>query len=538
MPTMSDENYESEDKRESGPMDRRGFLSFATKGAMAGAALAATQVIGCGDSQEKVEDEDDIQWDEATELIIMGGGGAGLVAAIVAREAGTEVVVIEKADILGGTTALSGGQVQASGTSTQMGAVSGDTPEKHAEYWMQASEGVADPEIVQLLAEEAPNSIKFMEDHGLQYASVYGVSHMPQVDDELMVPRIHIPAGSEDDNLQGGAAHVDVLKTSAEDLETDIRMESTVDGLVVDDEDGVVGVRATIGGEPRHIRATKGVIIAAGGFDHSKDMSHTFSPQQLWELETGVCYCTPTNVGEGIQLGMAAGADLASGLSGTIGYPAAVMGTNENINGLWVNRYGQRFVAEDSHYAHKMRKIYSQQGEMAYAIFDQETSELGGETLGGLFGNWSSDLSEEIASGKITKADTLADLADAIGVHAGQLESTVSTWNDEMANGGEDTLFDRQVALRPLGDGPYYAVRITSVNLGSCGGLRINTNAQVLDTEGEPIQGLYAAGMAAGGFIGTFYPGSGTAIMSTIVLGRMAGAHAAANSAEMASAAE
>lgn len=86
-------------------LGRRVFLGFAAKGGLAGAALAATGgAIGCGDDNPRIENEDDIAWDEATDIIIMGGGGAGLVAAVVAREAGSEVVVIEKSDLLGSTT--------------------------------------------------------------------------------------------------------------------------------------------------------------------------------------------------------------------------------------------------------------------------------------------------------------------------------------------------------------------------------------------------------------------------------------------------
>jgi fumarate reductase flavoprotein subunit len=524
------------EEQQSRPVGRRGFLSYLGVGAAATAAMAATSVVGCADDDDLVEDADDINWDESTDIVIMGGGGAGLVAAIVALEAGAEVMVLEKADKLGGTTALSGGQVQASGTSFQqsLAMVSDDTPQRHAEYWMQASEGVADRELVELLASEAPNSIQFMVDQGLNYSGIYGVSHMPQVAPDLMVPRIHIPEADEENVLSGGARHVDVLKTAAEGLDADIRLESTVDALVTDDEDGVVGVRATVGGEERYIRARKGVIIAAGGFDHNTQMCHTYSPQQLWELETGVCYCAPTNQGDGIRLGQAAGGDLSSGMSATIGYPGATMGSTPGINGIWVNQYGQRFVAEDSHYAHAMRRVFHQQDGKAWAIFDQATAMLGGETLSGLFGRWSADLSSEISSGLILTAPTLTELADTVGIHAGQLEATVAAWNEDVVTNSADTVFERQANIAEIGEGPYYAFPVTSVNLGSCGGLRINTSAQVLDPEGEPIPGLYAAGMAAGGYIGTFYPGSGTAIMGTIVLGRISAAHAAAREVDSA----
>lgn len=507
---------------------RRGFLNFMGKGAVAGAAIAATQVIGCGEDDDTVIPAEEIQWDEETDIVIMGAGGAGLTAAIVAREADADVIVLEKAEAVGGTTAVSGGVLQASSTEQQrtLAMVMGDTPAKHAEYWYKASEKVADQERLQWLASEAPKSIQFLVDHGLEIETVYGVSHMPMVEDSLMVSRIHTMVPSE--TAASGARLVEALKAAADELNSEIRLQSTVEKLIMTRDGVVAGVRVTTDGEQKHIRARKGVILASGGFDHNKEMAKAYSPQQLWELETGVCYCAPTNTGDGIRLGMAAGGDLASGMSATVGYPGAVMGTTDEVNGLWVNMYGQRFVAEDSHYAYAMRRIFQQQDSIAHAIFDEATAELGGATLGGLFGRWSADLAVEIGNGTLIKADTLEALADAIGAHAVQLQATVAQWNQDMMNGGEDTMFQRRVSLRAMGDGPYYAFRITSVNLGSAGGLRINENAQVLNDKGEAIPGLYGAGWVTGGIVGTFYPGSGTAIATAIATGRAAGAHAAA----------
>jgi fumarate reductase flavoprotein subunit len=304
-----------------------------------------------------------------------------------------------------------------------------------------------------------------------------------------------------------------------------------VTGLVRDPDKGVIGVRAGIGGDEVYIEAKQAVILATGGFDHNQEMSRAFSPQQLWALETGQCLGAPTNTGDGIKLAMDLGADLA-GLGGTIGVASTMIGVAPlavglpEVPGIWVNRYGQRFVNEGAHYAYAMRAVFQQEQHIAWAIFDEGVREMGGAAIGGIWGPWSDDLSEEIASGKVKTGDSPRALASAIGVNGERLETALVKWNEDMAT-GTDTVFRRQVGLVTLDRAPYYATQITEVNLGSCGGLKINTGAQVVDVNGEVIPRLYAGGMVAGGFIGPYYPGSGTAINAAVTFGRIAGEGAA-----------
>ncbi len=181
----------------SSSVSRRNFL----KGSLVAGAAAATGGFLTGN---EVVSANDVTWDEEADVIIIGGGGTGLVAAIEAVESnGASVIVLEKAAAVGGTTSVSGGIIQAAGTSFQKEHtdVQDDTPEKHAEYWNNASEGIADPEIVSVLAENAPGNIDWLVAHGINYISVYGVSRIPNIDPELMVPRIHVIEGG------GGGAH-------------------------------------------------------------------------------------------------------------------------------------------------------------------------------------------------------------------------------------------------------------------------------------------------------------------------------------------
>jgi urocanate reductase len=506
-------------------ISRRNFLK--TMG-IAGGMVATTGLLaGCAPQKAA-----GVKWDKTADVVVVGGGGAGLAAAISASKAGAgkSVIILEKAATTGGSTTLSGGVIQAAGTKyeAEFKNVTDDTPEKHYQFYMATAEGYANPDLVKLLTDSAPAAIDWMVEQGLDYVNTYAVSPNPMVDEQYRKPRIHVPGGGGTTAKAGtGAAHIAVLDKTVAALGLEVLMQTTAQNLVIDDAGNVVGVKADAGGKTLMVKANKGVVIATSSFDHDTDMCKAFSLQQLWELETGVCYTAPTNTGDGIKMGMAAGAAL-EGMGGTIGVEAVTMGADPlaegvtAVPGIWVNVQGQRFVNEASHYAYSIRAVFNQQAHKAYAIFDDKVRQMGGAVLGGIWGPWSDDLAAEITAGRVFKGATLEELAAAIGVNAKQLPVTVAQWN-EMAAAGEDTLFGKKVGLQAFETGPFYAAAVTSVNLGSCGGLKINTSCQVINVEGNPIPHLYAAGMAAGGFIGPYYPGSGTAVLATVVLGRVAG---------------
>ncbi|NSW84259.1 MAG: FAD-dependent oxidoreductase [Syntrophothermus sp.] len=505
-----------------------GRRSFIKGMAVAGVAVAGAGVLtGCrsGSSSGSAVPT---KWDKEADIVIVGGGGTGIVAAIVAREKGSSVIVLEKAAMVGGTTSLSGGVIQAAGTKFQkeFTRYQDDTPEKHYEYWMQAAEGLADPKLVKAMAYNAPSNIDWLVAHGLTYVSVYGVAPIPYIDPELMTDRIHVPGGAGKAAKAGtGQIHVKILYELAQKKGAEFMLETPVGELIYDPKKGVVGVRAQSGGKEIAVKAKKGVILATGGFDHNKDMAKTFSPQQFWAMETGAVLSAPTNTGDGIRMAMALGADLAA-MGGTIGVPfynVAIAPLSQDIPevpGIYVNKYGLRFVNEATHYAYCMRAVFNQEGHEAWAIFDENTKNMGGEVIGGIFKPWSHDLSKEIADGSIKTAGTIRELAAKIGVNADNLEYTVNRWNSDTAK-GKDTMFNKQLGLKPIARAPFYAAKVKEGNLGTCGGLKINTKGQVMNVEGKVIPRLYAGGMCAGGFIGPYYPGSGTAIAATVYFGRL-----------------
>jgi urocanate reductase len=514
-------------------MDKKiGRRSFLKGAALSGLGIAGTSLIaGCSPAQTGSESA--AKWDKEADVVVVGGGGTGVVAALEAAAKGAKVLVLEKAASLGGNTINSSGVVQAAGTKFQkkFTKYQDDTPEKHFQYWNLAGEGIVNSDLVKDMANGAPDCIDWLVNQGIDYINVYGVAAIPYVDPQYMADRIHVPGGGANNTSGWGKFHMDTLIANAKKAGIEFMTETPVQSLIRDAKNGITGVVATNGGKSINIKAKKAVVVASGGFDQNKAMAQTFSAHQLWALETGVSYTVPTNTGDGIRMGMAIGADLA-GLGGTIGLPTTNVGIaptlpgNKPVTGIMVNKNGERFVAEDNHYGYVMRIAFEQESHKSWQIWDSTAMAMGGTAVSGISG-MSEDLAKEIGSGKVVKNDTVRGLAEALGVNADNLEKTINGWNAAITATGKDAQWGKVFGLELIDKDPYYATEVVEYNLGTIGGLRINQKSQVLDLEGNPIPHLYAGGQTAGGFMGPYYPGTGSGVMSTVYFGRIAGQNSA-----------
>ena len=514
------------DKKSGKTVNRRTFLKSAAIGAstltLSGLTAEALQV---GETPEK--------WDLEVDVLIVGAGGAGLVSAIEAAGKGASVAILEKAPVVGGTTAISGGVIQAADTEVQKkSGITDDTTQAHYQYWIQSSEGIADAELVKLLAESTPENMRWLTAQGMVFASVYGVSPIPYIDSAFMKDRIHMAvSGGETPKPGNGGTYVKALYKAAKKAGVKIVLEAPVEMLIYKNGVGVIGAKAEKNGKNLYAKAKRSVILTSGGYDHNKEIAKAFSPQQLWALESGTCLSAPTNTGDGMKMAMALGADLA-GMGGTIGVASYFVGTAPfhpsipAVPGIWVNRYGRRFVNEDTHYAYLMRAAFQQEQQIVWAIFDENTRKMGGKLIGSFWTPLSDDLKKEIADETVKSGNDPEELAKNIGIDPMQLNSTIEEWNADVA-AGKDTVFHKTYGLKPIAKGPFYAVNITEQNLGACGGIKIDTETRVIDVNGKAVPRLFASGMVTGGFIGPYYPGSGTAIAALVCFGRIAGKNAA-----------
>lgn len=495
-----------------------------TKGESTTAAVSTVPVTGSAettgssDTETKDGSADTYQWDKEADVVIVGAGGTGLAAAIEAAGAGADVLILEKGEEVGGTTVRSGCVMQAAGTTFQKenSNYTDDTAEKHLQYYLAAGEGQVAEELVEDITTNAASHIDWLQDDvGVVWESIYGGCRIPYIDESLMADRIHSPEG-------GATAVVDLMTKAAEDNGAVIECETEVTRLITDADNGVIGVEAVQGGSTILVKAAKAVLLATASIDRNEEMAKELSPQQYWDLTTQDCVVATTNTGDGIRMGMQIGAAVC-GFGGAIDYNGTTgMGTT-NANALFpcifVNSRGLRFMCEESTYSYMMRAVYQQEMNFngpTYMIFAENS-------LNSATSRWSKDdITDAVDAGTVIKAASLDELAEAISVSAVNLTDSVNNWNSYMDE-GEDRAFDRTQGLEKLEGENFYAMQIKSSNLGSIGGLKINVDTQVLDANGEVIPRLYSAGLNAGGWLGNYYPSSGTAIMGCMHQGRKAG---------------
>ena len=320
--------------------------------------------------------------------------------------------------------------------------------------------------------------------------------------------------------------------------------------LIVDDG-RVVGVRFETSDGSVDVGARRGVIIATGGFEWDPELVRAFVRGPLARSAS-----VPTNTGDGLKMAMRIGAGLADMREAwwvpTIDVPVGDRMAAWQVNGertrphcIMVNRLGQRFTNEAANYnalgaAFHVIDVSSFEyvNHPAWMVFDRHYLTrygLAGFRGDGPTAEW------------ITEAPSIAELAAAINVPVQALEDTVARWN-ELSARGDDTDFNRgksahdrwwgdpslgdgpQATLGPLDTAPFYAVRVYSGALGTKGGPRTDGNGQVLDVDGRPIAGLYAAGNAMGSVMGMTYGGAGGTLGPALVFGYLAGRHAAEQS--------
>ena len=294
----------------------------------------------------------------------------------------------------------------------------------------------------------------------------------------------------------------------------------------------VEGVAARINGKPTHIRARRGVVLAAGGFSRNAEMVNLFVPHQA----KCVVYCGPGCDGDGVRMAWALGAGLRDvvHIKGTFGFhpdTGKTAGRDWSKHSVYrgailVNKQAQRYVDESKSYKLLGDAVLTQTDATSFQIFDQGVMDTSSDTAP-LF-----KFKEALALGRLLSEPTLAALAKRIGVDAATLSATVERYNgfvrvgkdDDFGRVGLSTSYGKLVELKR---GPWYAYPSTSGLIATYCGLTVDTEARVIDVFGEAIDGLYAVGEMTGGFHGVAYM-TGSSLGKCVIFGRIAGRNAAA----------
>ncbi|OBG15662.1 3-ketosteroid-delta-1-dehydrogenase [Mycolicibacterium celeriflavum] len=551
--------------------------------------------------------------DSTVDLLVVGSG-TGMAAALAAHEQGLSVLIVEKSDYVGGSTARSGGALWFPASRVLEESGGGDTAQRAQTYLDAVVDGTAPAQrsaaflahvdaTVELLRRttrmrlfwardysdyhpEAPGGsaagrtcecrpldtallgeyrsrlrpgvmeVKIpMPTTGADYRWLNLMSRVPRKGLPLVVKRLGQGVGGlllGRRYAAGGQALAAGLFAGVLEAGIPIWTATSLRRLTTDDDGRVTGAVLDHRGHTITAVARRGVVLAAGGFDHSMDMRWKFQSESLGEHAS---LGAETNTGDAIRVGQDVGAAIdlmdqswwfpaVAALPG--GAPKVMLAERSLPGSLIVDQTGSRFVNEATDYMSFGQRVLERERagnpvESMWIVFDQK------------YRNsyvYAADLYPRMAipaawydAGIAHRAGNLADLGRKIGVPESQFVATMQRFN-EMAYAGEDSDFGRGRSaydryygdltvtpnpnLRALVRGPYYAVKMVLSDLGTCGGLRADERARVLREDGTAIDGLYAIGNTAANAFGATYPGAGATIAQGLVYGYIAAHDAAA----------
>lgn len=446
---------------------------------------------------------------EHFDLIIFGGGLAGMSAAVEAGEQGASVLLLEKQDELGGSTVLSSGYMAFAGTDMQEQGGIIDSTESLLKDLIEVGGGVNEKDLVKAYGLNQLETYQWLVNHGVEFRALEAVSGHS-------VPRGHI--------IDPHQAIQVLYRRTKELSNATIRFNSAAQRLVKNAGGRIDRVLYETDGVEHTVVADKGVIIASGGFAKSEQLLGQFAPHLEGALRIG----GPGNHGDGLRMAWEHGAwvqDLPY-LNGTYGFHPSANGAVKSQGlafykgGIIVNQLGKRFVNESISYKLLGNAAFQQPDKITFQIWDQTVMDksVADDPL--------YDLELLRRRRLLYKVDTLEELADCIDVPLDVLEETISRYNDGVRNGeepdfGRKTLTHHFGKPTPIEKAPFYAFETTVAMLATYAGLAVNSAAQVMNPYGEPIPGLYAAGEVTGGFHGAGYM-TGSSLGKAAVFGRLA----------------
>jgi flavocytochrome c len=460
-----------------------------------------------------------------TEVAVVGGGGSGLAAAISAEQHGAKVLVIEKLGILGGSTNVSEGALNAVDPGRQKPDGIVDSVSKFYEQTLTGGHNKGNPQLVKYLTENAYPAVEWMESLGVKFKDKIGSAT------GSLGQRSHYPV------TPSGNSYIRVFEQYIRNHKNITVLLNTRAVSLVKGTDGrITGVLADNNGRKVTVHASKGVILATGGFGANVELRQKVNTG-VWKdvkLDDSIG-CTNMNLcaqGDGIKMAEAVDAQVID-MSDIQLHPCGTPGTGLMVdirtsgrNRIFVNSDGERFVNEGAARDTLCRAIFAQKGSTYWIVVNsvRYPSRTWVDKNGATIANM-------VAQGSVVEADTLDELAEKTGMNPDKLKASVAGYNrvvrkevphDEFgfeANNSDD---------KELVDGPWYACRKVPTVHHTMGGIKINVNTQVLDLHDNVIKGLFACGEVTGGIHGSNRLG-GNAIADCMVFGRKAGEMAAAD---------
>ena len=526
-----------------------------TSNAIKEAAAAAITAAGLKpeDFQTAVENNAEPAEDSTvdTDIVIVGAGGAGMTAALTATSEGKSVVIVESQPVVGGNSVRATGGMNAGKTVYQdenefgesagvektlktaaekyadnetITALAKTVSEQWAEYQknptgyfdsvelmeldtMIGGKGINDPALVETLCSNSADAIDWLDEHGITLHSVSSFGG-------ASVKRIHRPVDAEGKTVSVGSYMIPLLEENCEKAGVQILLNTTANEILTDANGAAVGIKATGStGETVTVNA-KAVVLTTGGFGANLDMVVEYKPELKGFMTTNAAGAQ----GQGIEMATAIGAGTVDmdqiQIHPTVEANTAALIT-EGLRGdgaVLINAEGKRFIDEVGTRDVVSAAEIAQTGSYSWLVVDQAMVDA------------SSVIQGYIKKGYTVTGETYEELGKAMGVDEAAFAETMNTWNGYV-EAKNDPDFGRTSFANPLNTAPYYAIKVTAGVHHTMGGLKINTNTEVLKADGSVIPGLFAAGEVTGGVHGANRLG-GNAVADFVVFGRIAGAAA------------
>ena len=525
-----------------------------TSTAIKEAAAAALTAAGLNPDDYKTAVENDATAEDSTvdaDVVVVGAGGAGMTAAITAAGEGKSVVILESQSMVGGNSVRATGGMNAGKTvyqdENEFGESAGvektlkTAAEKYAdnetitalaktvsEQWaayqanptgyfdsvelmeldtMIGGKGINDPELVETLCANSADAIDWLDEHGITLHSVSSFGG-------ASVKRIHRPVDGDGKTVSVGSYMIPLLQENCDKAGVQTLLNTTATEILTDANGAAVGVKATgASGETVTVNA-KAVVLATGGFGANLDMVVEYKPELKGFMTTNAAGAQ----GQGIEMATAIGADTVDmdqiQIHPTVEANTAALIT-EGLRGdgaVLINAEGKRFIDEVGTRDVVSAAEIAQTGSYSWLVVDQAMVDA------------SSVIQGYIKKGYTVTGETYEELGKAMGVDETAFAETMNTWNGYV-EAKNDPDFGRTSFANPLNTAPYYAIKVTAGVHHTMGGLKINTNTEVLKADGSVIPGLFAAGEVTGGVHGANRLG-GNAVADFTVFGRIAGAAA------------
>lgn len=452
------------------------------------------------------------KWDEEFDFVVIGAGAAGLVAAGHAAEAGLKVLVVEKMGLVGGSSLLCGGKWSVGGTEMQKAKGIEDSAEKFFADMMKTGQNMNDPELVRAFIKASKDEYEWALKQGLKPSTVAIAAGMS-------VPRAH---------AFDPADVIGLYNKYAKSKGAEIRLNTAAKRLIWDSDEGrVAGVRIEHKEQAKTVKARFGVLLAGGGFSRNPDLLGKYAPPMKWASVIAGMGTT----GDAMLMAQDCGADVldTNYVKASYGFklnPTSIadMTTIYYAGAIIVNKDAKRFVNESLSYKLLGDEALSQPEHKSWLIFD-DAIRREQMKIRALDKKMWAPFDEGKTVPYAVSGATIEEAAQKAGLDPKVLAATIREYN-ENAPAGKDKLGRTSLSSGygkpvPLEKGPFFIMPTTAGMIGTYCGVRIDTEAHVIDVFGDRILGLLAAGECTGGVHGAAYM-TGTAFGKAIAFGRIA----------------